>query len=202
MNQEVILIGGFHEIIELCEDLNITIIGIFANTNEEQYMGYPIIGSDTDATILYPKYKNIPLVITPDKPLIRKNLFDYYSLLGYNFLTLISKNARISKSATIGNGAIIQDGVNISSKSKIGNLVKINTNANVMHDITIGDYTTIAPNAVILGGVIIEDFCYIGANATILPKIIIKQNSIVGAGSVVTHNVKQGVTVKGVPARE
>ena len=41
----------------------------------------------------------------------------------------------------------------------------------------------------------------IGANSTILPGITIGENAMIGAGSVVTHDVPNGVTVLGNPAR-
>jgi sugar O-acyltransferase (sialic acid O-acetyltransferase NeuD family) len=202
MSKKVILIGGFCEIIELCEDNYFAIAGIIDNMNVGEYMGYPIIGTDRDAPSLYPDFKDIPLIITPDLPLIRKRLFDCYGALNYKFSSLISQDARISKSALIGHGTIIQNGVNISSEAEIGRFVKINTNANIMHNSKIGNFTTIAPNAVILGKVTIGNECYIGANATILPNINICDNVVIGAGAVVTRSIeKPNATYVGIPAR-
>ena len=42
---------------------------------------------------------------------------------------------------------------------------------------------------------------FVGVHAVILPGITVGPNSIVGAGSVVTHDVPEGATVVGVPAR-
>jgi UDP-2-acetamido-3-amino-2,3-dideoxy-glucuronate N-acetyltransferase len=41
----------------------------------------------------------------------------------------------------------------------------------------------------------------IGSNATIIAGVVIGQNALVGAGAVVTHDVPDGATVAGVPAR-
>lgn len=201
MDKKVILIGGFHEIIELCEEIGCTILGIIDNNLKNKYLGYNIIGTDNDAANLYDVYGNVPLVITPDSPLLRKKLFIKYSNIGYEFVTIISPKAIISKSSTIGIGAIIQSGVNISSFSRIGNFVKLNMNSNIMHDTVIGDFTTIAPNAVVLGRINIGMQSYIGANSTILPEIEIGDNAIVGAGAVVTKNVISDSIVKGIPAK-
>ena len=70
-----------------------------------------------------------------------------------------------------------------------------------MHDCLIHDYVTIAPNAVLLGHVTVSEKVYIGANSTILPTISIGEDSLVGAGSVVTRNIDNNITVKGVPAK-
>jgi sugar O-acyltransferase (sialic acid O-acetyltransferase NeuD family) len=202
MNKEVILIGGFHEIIELCEDSDINILGIIDNKLVNEYMGYPIIGADKDAPELYTKFKRYPLILAPDQPLLREKLFNYYSDLGYTFTSLICKTAKISRSALIGNGTIIQNGVNISSSSNIGNFVKLNTNANIMHDSSIADFSTVAPDAVILGRVIVQNSCYIGSNSTILPGILIRKLTTVGAGAVVTKDTEESDIVVGIPAKK
>lgn len=199
---KVILVGGFIEVIELCERCKIQIVGIIDNAINSSLHGYPVIGNDDDAHKLYKKYHAIPLVITPDLPIVRKKLVEYYSSIGYSFQSVISPKAEISKSAMIGIGVVIQSGVSISSNVNISNFVKLNTKANIMHDCSIGAFTTVAPNAVILGRVLVAENCYIGANATLLPEVEINKNVVVGAGAVVVNSIEEGLTVKGVPARE
>jgi len=201
MNREIILIGGFHEIIELCEEIGYKIIGIIDNNLEETYLGYPIIGTDDMAEIIFRKYGNTPLVITPDLPSIRKKLFLKYSKFKFSFETIISPTAKISKSSAIGTGSIIQHQVNVSTNVKIGNFTKLNVGCNIMHDSHIGDFVTVAPNAVILGRVNIGNSTYIGANSTILQEKSIGDDVIVGAGSVVTKNFDSNLIIKGVPAK-
>lgn len=201
MNKEIILVGGFHEIIELCEEIGYKIIGIIDNNLKETYWGYPIIGTDDMIKNLTRKYKNIPLVITPDLTSTRKKLFLEYSKYGFEFETIISPMARISKSSIIGAGAIIQHQVNVSSNVRIGIFAKLNVGCNIMHDSTIGNFVTIAPNAVILGRVNVGDSTYIGANSTILPDKSIGENVIVGAGAVVTKNFDSNSIIKGIPAK-
>lgn len=53
-----------------------------------------------------------------------------------------------------------------------------------------------------IGHIKIGSHVFIGANATILPGITIGDYAVVGAGSVVTHDVPEGVVVAGVPARQ
>lgn len=201
MDKDVVLIGGFHEVIELCEKAGFNIVGIIDDQLQDSYFGYPVIGSDADAKVLFPKYGKCKIVITPDSPKIREKLVNLYEPLGYDFATVISPSATISKFSTVGKGTIIQDGVNVSASTTIGNYVKLNTNANVMHDNMISDYVTIAPNAVILGRITVGRSSYIGANATVLPEIEIGHHSTVGAGAVVTKNVPNNTIVKGVPAK-
>lgn len=203
MDKKIIIVGGFHEIIELCEELGYLIIGIIDNNLKKQYLGYPVIGTDNDAISLHMDFGKIPLVITPDSPFVREKLYKHYSKIGFAFETIISSRAKISKSAIIGTGTIIQDGVNISANSKIENFVKLNTGCNVMHDCIIKDFVTIAPNAVILGRININKKAYVGANVTILPGKSIAENVIIGAGAVVSKNITENNSVyAGVPAKK
>ena len=198
MDNSVLIVGAFHEIIELAEDTGFNIIGLIDKRIKKLYRGYAILGDDSIADKIEKKY---PVIITPDVPKIRLKLYNYYNDIGFTFVRLVSKNAKISKSAIIGDGSIIQHGVNISSECRIGKFAKCNTLCNIMHDSNIGDFTTIAPNAVILGNVKIGKYCYIGANSTILPNIILEDGVTIGAGAVVTINISAGKTVFGVPAQ-
>lgn len=200
--KKIILVGGFHEMIELCEEAGFNIIGIIDNELTGEYYGYPIIGTDNDAVSLYKQHPNCQVVITPDFPRLRKKLIDLYRSVGFSFATIVHPAATVSRFASIGKGTVIQRGVNVSANSKIGDFCKLNTGCNVMHDNVIGDYATIAPNAVLLGYVSIGELCYIGANSTILPKISIGELSTVGAGAVVTKSVQTNLVVAGVPAKE
>ena len=102
----------------------------------------------------------------------------------------------------IGNGVIIQNGVNISARSQVSNQVKLNVNANIMHDCIIEEFCTIAPNAITLGYVRMGHCSFLGANSTILPRVSVGQNVVIGAGAVVTLDLDGGKTYVGNPARQ
>lgn len=200
--KRVILVGYFQEMVELCLDCGLEIIGTIDKIKSDRgEYSVPNLGNDSDAEKLYNLFKDAEVIITPDDPHIRRRLVDYYRSIGFSFATVIHPSATISPTAIIGEGAVIQKGVIISSNSQIGAFCRLNSNCNVTHDITIGDYTTIAPDAVILGYVTVGENCYLGANSTVLPKRIIGNGATVGAGAVVTKNVNPSVTVIGVPAR-
>jgi len=201
MGKRIILVGAFHEMIDLCEIAGYTIIGIIDNNLKDSYLSYPILGSDNEAEILFTKYPDVSLVITPDLPVLREKLVYKYKKIGFDFETIISPYANISKYAKIGKGTVIQSGVNVSAFAEIENFVKLNTNCNVMHDAVIGSFTTVAPNAVVLGRIRIGEKCYVGANATILPERHIGNSVIIGAGAVVTKNIRENQTIKGIPAK-
>ena len=201
MKQNILLVGAFHEMIELCELCGYEIDGIIDNEVVGEYYGYKIVGTDDDARNLFCQYKNALVVITPSIPHIREQLVNLYSSIGYRFATLVSPYARVSKYAIIGEGTVIQSGANVSANTQIGRFVKLNTNCNIMHDNVIGDFVTVSPNAVTLGFVKTANRAFIGANSTILPYLSLGEDCVVGAGAVVTKNVEPKLTVKGVPAK-
>ena len=202
MNQSVILVGACLENIELCEDCGIEVVGIIDNNLTGYYFDVPILGSDGDVAEIAAKYsKKVKLSLTQDMPAVRKRLCDYYANIGFEFMSIVSPEARISKRSAIGRGAVVQMGVNIASNTSIGDFANLNTCANIMHDCVIGSFATVAPNAVVLGRVEVGEYVYIGANSTILPNLCIESNAVIGAGAVVTKNVPADATVAGVPAK-
>jgi acetyltransferase-like isoleucine patch superfamily enzyme len=104
----------------------------------------------------------------------------------------------------------------IGLDAKIGNNCKIQAFAYIPDNVIIGNNVFIGPGVVFTNDkyppsngkwkddepTIVGDFVSIGANATILPSVVIGIGAKVGAGSVVTKNVKAGVTVAGNPAKE
>lgn len=167
-NEKVIIVGASHETVELCELCDKQIVGIIDSCEAESFMGYPVLGSDDDASSIYSAHPDCGIVISPDSSKVKRKLSQIYSNAGFGFVSLISPKATISRTAKIGNGVIIQSGVNVSSSSVVGDFCKLNFNCNIMHDVMVGEYSIIAPNAVILGRAKIGSDTYIGANSTIL----------------------------------
>lgn len=198
---KVILVGGFHEVVELCELAQVEIVGIIDSIESGKFMGYEVLGTDDDAADLVKRYRQYPLLITPDKPAVRKKLAQFYASLGFRFFSLISPRAIVSKSASIGEGVIIQSGVNISASVTLADFVKVNSCANIMHDSRVGKYTTVAPNAVLLGKVTVGEESYVGSNSTILPYKSVGNNVMIGAGAVVTKDFDENAVAVGNPAR-
>jgi sugar O-acyltransferase (sialic acid O-acetyltransferase NeuD family) len=196
----MVLVGAFHEVVELCEVCDVEIAGIFDQQVEGEFMGHKILGRDEDARRLADRLGDVPVLIVPDGPAVRRKLAAYYLSLGYRPASLVSPRAVVSKSASIGPGTIVQSCCHISASVRIGEFVKVNAAANLMHDSVVGDFTTIAPNAVILGRVSVRACCYVGANATLLPGIDVGEEAVVGAGAVVTRDVAAGAIVIGNPA--
>lgn len=200
--KKIILVGAFIEVIELCENSGYVIEGIVDNINDNKYYGYNVIGDDSYLIANKEKYLKDKLVMVPDKPNIREQLYNMYKKAGFTFETVISEKANISKYAILDEGVVVHDFCNVSANAHIGKCARLNVGANVMHDSFVGDFSVLAPGSVVLGKCKIEKKCYIGANSTILPEKNIGSSSMVGAASVVTKDVEEGKTVIGNPAKE
>lgn len=140
-----------------------------------------------------------PLIISIGNSSIRKSIVEKHS--GLNFASAIHPYSHISPQAKIGEGTVVMGGAIIESDAEIGRHCIINTASAVNHDCRIGDYVHIAPNANICGAVEVGEGTWIGAGATVVQGIRIGSWCTIGAGAVVIHDVPDGATVVGNPAR-
>jgi len=113
----------------------------------------------------------------------------------------VSRFAMLSSSVHLGGGVAVLPGAVVNAATVLGAGVIVNTNASVDHDCEIGEFAHIAPGAAIGGGVRVGPRTLVGLGARILPGLHIGADVTVGAGAVVIHDLPDGCTVVGVPAR-
>lgn len=163
-----------------------------------------IIASDDNIKEVIKQYPKIAIIIPFGNQNIKKDV--YNKIKNFNnvyFPNVISPTAILDKSIVqMGIGNIIAHGVVFAGESNIGNFNSINLGCTIGHDVILGSFNAINPQGCISGNVIINDGCLIGANSTVLQELCIADNVTVGAGAVVTKDVKKGVTVVGIPAKE
>ena len=127
--------------------------------------------------------------------------------------SIIGDNCRIGPFAYIRPGTSLKEGV------KVGDFVELKKaeiaeGSKVPHLSYVGD-AQIGKKCNIGAGTIfanydgekkhqtqIEDESFIGSNTTLVAPVKVKEKGKTGAGAVVTHNVPEGATVIGVPARK
>ena len=200
--------GTARDVLSLVEDLN---------RNQERYrcvamldddeklwgreiQGVPIVGPLADAK----RFDSVQFVNTLGSPRnyhCRYEVPDRLGLSPKRFATLVHPTASISKSADIGEGAILLPHVILLSGVTIGTQVLILAGSVLNHDVRIGDYAILASAVNLSGAVEIGRYTYIGSGACLIQGVRVGDHALVGMGSVVRKNVAPSTVVVGNPAR-
>lgn len=117
------------------------------------------------------------------------------------FPPLVDPTAVVARTATTGEGTVINAGAVIGAHTRLGAFVTVNRSASVGHDDRIDDYATLGPGCVLTAEVHVGRGAFLGAGCVLLPKIRIGANAVVGAGAVVMDHVPDGAVVLGNPAK-
>jgi sugar O-acyltransferase (sialic acid O-acetyltransferase NeuD family) len=133
---------------------------------------------------------------------LKKELCSHILQLGGNFITLIHPSSRINQNSKIGNGVLVFMNSNISNDCIIDDFVTIQGYVGLGHDTIIGKWSHINTYTFTGGAVIIGDEVLLNTRSTILPKVKICSNAVVGACSLVVSNIKEPITVFGIPAKK
>lgn len=120
---------------------------------------------------------------------------------GRTLVSVIHPAAHVSPSASIDPGCFVGPGALVHTNARIGEGSILNSGAIIEHDDQLGSFVHIAPGAALAGRVRIGERTLVGLGARVLPELTLGTGCIIGAGAVVTRDVADGLTVRGVPAR-
>lgn len=172
----------------------------YVNRKRVEHMeDIPIVGTDEDLTGWYMRGITHIFVALGNNSL-RKKLYEQSIHIGFQPVNIISRYARISPKAVLGNGICIMAGAVVNVNCNIGDGCIINTNCSIDHDCIIGEYAHIAPGVAISGTSIIGEGVHIGTNSAVIDGITIGEWSYIGAGAAVVKNIESHTMVYGVPA--
>ena len=163
------------------------------------YADYPPIISSVEAFV--PKENDVFVCALGDVR-YKKKYVDMILAKGGTFISLIHPEVEIGQNTTIGRGFIARTPCCISCDIAIGDFVTVMGYSVLGHDCKVGDWSHLGAYS-FLGG-----FSKLGSSVTlhpgtrILPHKAVGDNATVGAGSVVIRNVKNGITVFGIPAKK
>ena len=161
--------------------------------------GYPVLGG---GEYLENSNENIALVLGIADPEIKAGIFRRFKdKNNITFPNVIHPSALVSEYAALGRGVVAAQGSMISVDAVIGDCVFINNYALIGHDSQIGNFSSLMPFAAVSGCVKIGERCLVGVQSAIRQGISVGSAATVGMGSTVLHNVPDGVTVLGNPAR-
>ncbi|MBI2791859.1 MAG: acetyltransferase [Gammaproteobacteria bacterium] len=197
MNTPIIIIGaGGHAcvLVEMAHILSKTIIGV-TGESETQLKNYPQItylGNDSIISRYSPneiKLVNGVGATSPQKNILRQQIFQKFKNHGYSFETLIHPSAIIAKTVSLGEGAQVMARVVLQPNTSIGSNTIINTGACIDHDCRIGHHVHVAPGVVLSGNVNVGDYSHVGVGANIIQSIEIGSHAMICAGTTVIKNV-------------
>ncbi len=188
----VIIGGGGHAsvLVDLLRNQNRTILAVMSPddiSTRQAFDGIMQLSNDKDISRYSPdEVRLVNGIGMMPKSLLRRKVNQYFLDLGYQFETVISDQALVSKFAHLQDGAQILKGAIVQCGAVIGEHSIINTGAVIEHDTVVGEHNHIAPRAVLCGGIVTQSDVYVGANATVIQNLKLAQNVVVGAGAIVT----------------
>lgn len=190
--------------LEIFEKNGVTVYGFLSDNKEEhgqEIDAVSVLGSTDDDGFLKLIGKKCEAFVATDDSRLRKSLVKMlHDRRKVQPANAVHADAVIAKSATIGYGNFINQGVRIGAGTKIGSHCLLHSGAMVDYEASLADFVQIGAGAVIGSGVVLEEGAFIGTGATIVPGVTIGKGARVGAGSVVVAPVAAKETVFGNPA--
>ena len=141
------------------------------------------------------------VVVAVGNPAARRKVVERLRATGAEFPTILASATVLGDEVEFGEGVITLPGVVITCNVHIGDFVLLNPHVNVSHDCRIGDYCSLGPGVSLAGNVHVGSLTDIGTNASAIPGARIGSEVVIGAGACVVHDVPDGVTAVGVPAK-
>jgi UDP-perosamine 4-acetyltransferase len=187
-SKQVILVGGGGHasvLVDILSTVNIELLGYVSLKDENIDLTY--LGSDSylESSLANDSLYLVNGIGSTHLPIHRKNIFEKYKRLGYNFLTLIHPTAIISTTAKIHEGAQVMAGSIIQPHCVIHENSIINTASSIDHHSIIEAHSHIAPGVTICGNVKIGKGSHVGPNTTIIQNAIITPETFIKANSLI-----------------
>ena len=164
-------------------------------------LGWPVLGPLDQALEPSIQEQFPAALVAIGHPATRMRWIARLQSAGYQLPLLIHPSAWISPSAQIGPASVVFAQAAVQAQAVIGTGSILNTSCSVDHDVQLADGVHICPGARLAGEVQVAARSWIGIGASVIQQVRIGADVTVGAGAAVVHDLPDGVTAVGVPAR-
>ena len=144
--------------------------------------GVPVIGKTSELDKFYPEFKL--LLVTIGNNRLREELYRAAACIGYDFPIIIVPSAYISPHARIGKGCVVLNNAVVQNNAQIGDGVILNPGVEAHHDSRIGNYCLIYTNSVVRSLTHVGDRVWIGSTATVATSAVVPDDEIIEDGKV------------------
>lgn len=131
---------------------------------------------------------------------IREKIYNEGKEKGYEFISYISKYARVF-TKNIGENCFILENNIIQPFTQIGNNCVLWSGNHIGHHSIIKDHVFITSHVVISGNCIIEKYCWLGVNSTLKNNLKINEGSLISMSACVLKDTDPYFIYIGVPAK-
>lgn len=142
--------------------------------------GIPVIGAVNALGKLYPEYNQ--LVVTIGNNLLRERIYQEAAQIGYTFPNIILSSVYVSPYAQIGRGCIFLNNAVIQNGTKVGNGVILNPGVEIHHDSVVEDYALIYTNTVVRLLAVVGKRAHVGSTLTISNEVKVPDDAVVENG--------------------
>ena len=149
---------------------------------KKEVCGIPLVGKISDLPALFGAYKKLIVVLGNTQ--LREQIYQQAQQIGYEFPTIIATTAYISPFASIGNGCVILNNVVVQNAAQVGNGVLLNPGVEIHHDSVVGDNTLIYSNSVVRTYARIGKRVQIGSTVSISVNATVADDEIIPDGTV------------------
>ena len=127
--------------------------------------GIPVVGGLADLPDLRKVYGLLVVGIGNNQ--FRAQVYKKAKTLGYAFPNIVAPSAYISPYAKFGCGCVVLQNACVQNGASVGNGVLLNAGIEAHCDAAVGDYALIYTNSVIRTGASVGSLARIGSNATV-----------------------------------
>jgi acetyltransferase EpsM len=132
---------------------------------------------------------------------LRKEICARLEAMGLEPMTVIDPSVIVGPGVTVGPGSYVGAGSILSPGATLGRNVVVNHGCSIGHDSVLGDFAQACPGTRVSGWVKAGEGAMLGSNAVAAPRLRLGAWSTLGAASFASHDLPDGATALGVPAK-